>query len=73
MLTRHTRKDITWIDLESPTRQELQDVVTEFGIDARIEEEIISPTPYPLVVASPNYLYLAQRIRRLILSLERIS
>ncbi|MDB5266015.1 MAG: Magnesium transporter [Parcubacteria group bacterium] len=58
MLTRHTRKGVTWIDMESPTRQELQDVVQEFGIDARIEEEIISPTPYPLVVSSENYLYL---------------
>jgi magnesium transporter len=58
MLTRHTRKGITWIDMESPTRQELQDVVSEFGIDARIEEEIISPTPYPLVVTSERYLYL---------------
>jgi magnesium transporter len=44
--------------MESPTRQELQDIVHEFGIDARIEEEIISPTPYPLVVASPKYLYM---------------
>jgi magnesium transporter len=44
--------------MESPTRQELQDVMTEFGIDARIEEEIISPTPYPLVVTSERYLYL---------------
>lgn len=58
MLTRHTRKGVTWIDMESPTRQELQDVMTEFNIDARIEEEIISPTPYPLVVSSARYLYL---------------
>lgn len=58
MLTRHTRKGVTWIDMESPTRQELQDVMAEFSIDARIEEEIISPTPYPLVVSSPEYLYL---------------
>jgi magnesium transporter len=58
MLTRHTRKGITWIDMESPTRTELQGVVAEFGIDARIEEEIIAPTPYPLVVASSKYLYL---------------
>ena len=58
MLTRHARKGITWIDLESPTRQELQDVVREFDIDTRIEEEIVSPTAYPLVVSSPRYLYL---------------
>ncbi|MDB5237711.1 MAG: Magnesium transporter [Parcubacteria group bacterium] len=58
MLTRHTRKGITWIDMESPTRQELQEVMNEFSIDARIEEEIIAPTPYPLVVSSARYLYL---------------
>ncbi len=58
MVTRHKRDGITWIDLESPTRDELQDIMQEFGINARIEEEIISPTPYPLVVSSPHYLYL---------------
>jgi magnesium transporter len=58
MLTRHTRDAITWVDLESPTRQELQNVMAEFNINARIEEEIVSPTPYPLVVASQDYLYL---------------
>lgn len=58
MLTRHTRDSITWVDLESPTREELQCVMEEFNINARVEEEIISPTPYPLVVASPEYLYL---------------
>ncbi len=58
MVTRHERDGITWVDLESPTRDELQEVMQEFGINARIEEEIISPTPYPLVVSSPHYLYL---------------
>jgi magnesium transporter len=58
MLTRHSRKGITWIDIETPTREELQSVVEEFGINARIEEEIISPTPYPLVVSTAHYHYL---------------
>ncbi len=30
----------------------------EFGINARIEEEIISPTPYPLSITFPDYQYL---------------
>ncbi len=30
----------------------------EFGINARIEEEIISPTPYPLSITFPEYQYL---------------
>lgn len=58
MVTRHARGSITWIDMESPTRQEVAEVVKEFGIDARVEEEIVTPTPYPLVVSSPAYQYL---------------
>lgn len=58
MLTRHERSKVTWIDLESPTHEELDSVMTEFGIDARIEEEIISPTPYPISITFPGYVYL---------------
>lgn len=58
MITRHTHSGITWVDMESPTRQELQDIITEFKIDSRIEEEIVTPTPYPLVVDTAEYLYL---------------
>lgn len=58
MLTRHGRSNVTWIDLESPTREELDGVMEEFGIDRRIEEEIITPTPYPLVVVAHTYVYL---------------
>ena len=58
MVTRHTRGKITWIDLESPTHFELSSVMQEFSIDERIEEEIISPTHYPLVISFPKYQYL---------------
>lgn len=58
MITRHTRGKVTWIDLECPTLEELDSVLTEFNIDARIHEEIISPTPYPLVIDFPKYVYL---------------
>jgi magnesium transporter len=58
MITRHERGALTWIDLESPTREELQGVIAEFSIDPRIEEEMISPTPYPITIAFPEYLYL---------------
>lgn len=58
MTTRHERGSVTWVDLESPTREELHAVIEEFGIDARIEAEIVSPTPYPLVATFPTYSYL---------------
>lgn len=49
---------VTWVDLESPTREELDAVMAEFKIDPRIKEEIICPTPYPLVVPFEDYVYL---------------
>lgn len=58
MITRHAHGKVTWIDLESPTPEELASVVAEFGIDARVEEEIRLPTPYPLFVAGRDYRYL---------------
>ncbi len=57
-MTRHVRGKITWIDLESPSHEELSTVMREFGIDERIEEEIIAPTPYPLSISFPKYHYL---------------
>ncbi|MDB5265149.1 MAG: Magnesium transporter [Parcubacteria group bacterium] len=58
MITRHERGNTTWIDLESPTSEELAGIMQEFNIDPRIEEEIISPTPYPLTISAPEYLYI---------------
>lgn len=58
MLTKHSYGQTTWIDLESPTREELNAVVQEFGIDSRVVEEIVSPTPYPIEIAFRDYLYL---------------
>jgi magnesium transporter len=57
MITRHERGNVVWVDIESPTRQELHEVMREFDIDGRIEEEIASSTPYPILVSSPKYHY----------------
>lgn len=58
MITRHERSAFTWIDLEAPGTDELHGVLREFNIDVEIEEEIIAPTPYPLVALFPNYTFL---------------
>src|SRR5262249_16507804 len=58
MMTRHTRGRVTWIDLECPTTEDLHDVMTEFDISAHVEDEITQPTPYPLVISFPTYVYL---------------
>ena len=57
-MTRHERGRVVWVDVESPTREELQFLLEEFAIDARIGEEVIAPTPYPLFIPFPDYVYL---------------
>lgn len=58
MMTRHIRGKSVWIDLESPTSEEISAVMHEFDIDERIHEEIASPTPYPLTIPFSGYCYL---------------
>lgn len=58
MLIRHKCGSTTWTDLECPTKEELKQVMEEYGISARVEDEIVNPTPYPLSVSFPTYAYL---------------
>ncbi len=58
MVTRHEQGRVQWIDLETPTRDELHEVMQEFGIDSRIEEELANVTPYPIAVSASRYVYL---------------
>lgn len=58
MIFRHDRAGVTWVDIESPTEGELASVMQEFQIDPRIEEEIISPTAYPLFIPFEKYVYM---------------
>ncbi|MBP9669287.1 MAG: hypothetical protein KBE09_03290 [Candidatus Pacebacteria bacterium] len=58
MLTRYEHEGIVWIDLESPRREEVRDVMEEFDIDALIAEELLLPTTKPRVDARLDYCYL---------------
>jgi magnesium transporter len=49
MIYRHEHEGGVWIDLENPGDEEIREVAAEFGISERIETEILSPTPFPLV------------------------
>lgn len=38
-----------WVDLEQPSADEIRQVAREFSLNERIEAELLSPTPTPLV------------------------
>ncbi len=58
MLSRYTHKKITWIDLESPTQDEVRSLMKEFKIHPLVADEILSPTVRPKVDIYSDYLYL---------------
>jgi len=49
MMYRQGYRGGVWVDLEQPTNEEIRQVVDEFSISERVEAELLSPTPFPLV------------------------
>lgn len=58
MLKRYEREGIVWVDLESPTAREVEEVASEFGIEATIADELLMPSARPLADIQERYIYL---------------
>lgn len=57
-MQRYTHHGLTWIDLETPTRNEVRELVDEFGIDSLVADELLLPTAKPRFERHENMLYL---------------
>lgn len=49
MIFRYEYPGGVWVDLEQPSADEIRRVAREFSINERLEAELLSPTPSPLV------------------------
>jgi magnesium transporter len=58
MLTRQTHADLTWIDVVSPTHEEVRELMEEFSIDPLIADELMVSSLRNRVDARDNYFYL---------------
>ena len=58
MISRYTHKDLTWIDLEAPTKEEVLQVMEEYSIHPLVADELLSPTLRPKVDVYNNLIYL---------------
>ena len=58
MLRTYRGGTVTWIDLESPTREEVRSIVETFGISTMVAEELLLPSTKPRAEFYNNYLYL---------------
>jgi magnesium transporter len=58
MHSRYEHQGLVWVDLESPSRDEVQDIVNEFGIEPLIAEELLLPSTKPRIDFAKEYIYL---------------
>ena len=58
MILRYRCKDLTWIDMESPTKEEVRQIMDEYNIHPLVADELISPTLRPKVDLYDNLIYL---------------
>ena len=58
MIIRHQYKNLTWVDLESPTKEEVREIMEEYNIHPLVADELLSPTLRPKVDLYDNLIYL---------------
>ncbi len=56
MIERHTHKNITWIDVVSPTTDEIRMLADECAIDTIYIHDLTAPTPKTEVFSKKNFL-----------------
>jgi magnesium transporter len=56
MLTRYKHRDVLWVDLESPTQEEVRTLMAEFHLPPEVAEETLRPTLKPRVEFYPGHL-----------------
>jgi len=61
MINKYKFRKLTWIDVESPTPEEIRKLVDEHGIAPLVAEELLVPNMKPKVDVYPNHLYLILR------------
>lgn len=57
MISRYTYHDVTWVDIESPSKEEIVHVMEEFSVPDLIGEEMISSTLRSKVELYDNLVY----------------
>jgi len=58
MILKYAYKNLTWIDLECPTQEELRQIMSEWNIHPLVAQELVGPSLRPKVELYPNFIYL---------------
>lgn len=65
MITRNNKKNITWINISNPTKNEVQAIKEEFLIQDYVANDILTPTIRPTCVQYEHYAYIVQHFPRM--------
>jgi magnesium transporter len=58
MISTYKHKNLTWIDIESPTPDEVKSLMRKYSIHPLVAEEFLKPTLRPKVDVYKNFIYL---------------
>ncbi len=58
MIKKHVYKDITWIDLESPTNEEVRGLMDEYKLHPNAAQGLLLPNTKPSIDVYDDYIYL---------------
>ncbi len=58
MLKKHTYKNLTWIDLNKPTQEEVREVMEEYAIHPNVADDMLTPTFKANVDQYDNFIHL---------------
>jgi len=58
MISKYPYKNLTWIDVESPTKKEIRSLMDEYNIHPIVANELLTPTIRPKVDVYDNLIYL---------------
>ncbi len=54
----HAYKNITWIDIEDPTREEIYELMHQYNFSHQVADELLISTPRPKVDVYDDHIYL---------------
>ena len=58
MITVHRLKALTWVDVENPTREDIQDLIADYKVHPACAEELLTPSERAKVDTYEDSLYL---------------
>ncbi len=58
MISVYKHKHLTWVDVESPTPEEVRSIMDDYDIDPLVADELLLPTLKPRVDTYANFIYL---------------